>query len=134
MELGNLLENFKTDIMGTLTSQFDALETKKRQEEEDATLQIFCPKCRKRHHLKEFPFNTIIVCALWTEKHSTESFLALPEIQVIYKIRTEAGNKYYAPKIPCPTCPQNDYPDFVYQNLAYYYPMQPTWNPQAWPN
>ena len=28
-ELGNLLENFKTDILGTLSSQFDALKTKK---------------------------------------------------------------------------------------------------------
>ena len=30
MEIGNILENFKTDILGTLTSQFDALNTKKR--------------------------------------------------------------------------------------------------------
>ena len=30
-ELGNLLENFKTNILGTLSSQFDGLKTKKRQ-------------------------------------------------------------------------------------------------------
>ena len=42
IELENLLENFKTDILGTLSSQFDALKTKKRQEEEDiAALHIF---------------------------------------------------------------------------------------------
>ena len=134
MELGKLLENFKTDIMGTLTSQFDALETKKRQEEEDATLQIFCPKCRKRHPLKECPLNTIVVCALCTKKHSTESCLALPKIQPIYKISTEASEQSYAPKRPWPPRPQNQYPDSAYQNPAYYYPMQPTWNPQACPN
>ena len=33
MELENLLENFKTDILGTLNSQFDSMKTKKRQEE-----------------------------------------------------------------------------------------------------
>ena len=30
MEIGNLLENFKTYILGTVTSQFDVLKTKKR--------------------------------------------------------------------------------------------------------
>ena len=30
VELGNLLENFKTDILGAMGSQLDALQTKKR--------------------------------------------------------------------------------------------------------
>ena len=63
MDIGNLLENFKIDILGTLTSQFDAMETNKRQEEEDhATLHMFCPKCRKIHPLKECPLNTVSIC------------------------------------------------------------------------
>ena len=134
MKIGKILENFKTDIPGTLTSQFDSLKTKKRQEEEDATLQIFCPKCRKRHPLKECPLNTIGVCALCTEKNSTESLPALPEIQDIYKLSIEAGEQSYAPRRPWPPHPQNQYLDPAYQNPAYYYPMQPTWNPQSWPN
>jgi hypothetical protein len=32
-KIGNLLENFKTKLMGTLSSQFDSFHTKKIQEE-----------------------------------------------------------------------------------------------------
>ena len=35
VELGNLLENFKTDILGTLSSQLDTIKFKKKQEEEN---------------------------------------------------------------------------------------------------
>ena len=34
VELGNLLENFKTDILGAMGSQLDALQAKKRKDEE----------------------------------------------------------------------------------------------------
>ena len=103
MEIGNLLETFKTDILGTLTSQFDVLKTKKRQEEEDhETLHIFCPKSRKMHPLKECPLNTVVICALSTEKNPTENCPALPEIQALYKIGNQAGEASYAPRRPCP--------------------------------
>ena len=34
VELGNLLENLKTDILGAIGSQLDALQDKKRKDEE----------------------------------------------------------------------------------------------------
>ena len=34
VKLGNLMENFKTDILGAMGSQLDALQAKKRQDEE----------------------------------------------------------------------------------------------------
>jgi hypothetical protein len=34
IELGNLLENFKTDILSTISNQLDTLKLKKKQEEE----------------------------------------------------------------------------------------------------
>ena len=34
VELGNLLENFKTNILGEMGSQLDALQSKKRKDEE----------------------------------------------------------------------------------------------------
>ena len=34
IELGNLLENLKTNILGAIGSQLDALQAKKRKEEE----------------------------------------------------------------------------------------------------
>ena len=96
-ELGNLLENFKIDILGTLSSQFDALKTKRWQEEEDiTTLHISCPKCRKRHPLKECPINIISVCALCSDKHPTDNCPSLPELQALYKINNEPMDQSYA--------------------------------------
>ena len=51
MEIGNLLENFKTNILGTMGSQLDALQAKKRQDEERAAMSIFFPGCRTKHPL-----------------------------------------------------------------------------------
>jgi len=51
VELGNLLENFKTDLLGTIGSQLDTLNIKRKQEEENPILSIFFPKCRKKHPL-----------------------------------------------------------------------------------
>ena len=41
MDIGNLLEGFKNDILSSLSSQLDALQAKKRKEEEDQYLAIF---------------------------------------------------------------------------------------------
>ena len=41
IELGNLLENFKTNILGVVGSSLDALQSKKRKEEEHARMSIF---------------------------------------------------------------------------------------------
>jgi hypothetical protein len=43
-KLGNLLENFKTNILITISNQLDTLKLKKKQEEEVA-LAIFCHRC-----------------------------------------------------------------------------------------
>jgi hypothetical protein len=40
-EIGNLLENFKTDILGTLTTQLDVLQVKQKQAEAEQSLAIF---------------------------------------------------------------------------------------------
>ena len=45
MELGNLLENFNTNILGAMGSRLDALQAKKRQDEEREAMSIFCPRC-----------------------------------------------------------------------------------------
>ena len=41
IELGNLLENFKTEILSTLSSQLDMFQVKKKQEEEKVVVYIF---------------------------------------------------------------------------------------------
>ena len=61
-KLGNLLENFKTDILGTLSSQIDSMNIKKKFEDE--ALTIFCSRCKKRHPLKNCPLNVVSLCGL----------------------------------------------------------------------
>ena len=43
-EIGNLLEEFKENLLSTLGTQIDTLKAKKRQEEEDQIMVVFCPK------------------------------------------------------------------------------------------
>ena len=68
-EIGNLLEEFKTDLLSTLGNQIDTLKAKKKQEDEDQIMGIFCPKCQKKHALKDCPLENIQVCAFCTENH-----------------------------------------------------------------
>ena len=68
-EIGNLLEEFKTDLLSTLGTQIDTLKAKKRQEEEDQMMVVFSPKCRKKHALKDCPLENIQVCAFCTKNH-----------------------------------------------------------------
>jgi hypothetical protein len=42
IELGNLLENFKTNILHTISSQLNTMQIKRKQEEENVVLSIFC--------------------------------------------------------------------------------------------
>ena len=51
-KLGNLLENFKSDIIGTLSLWLDTLQIKKNQEEVNANFSIFFSRCRKKHALR----------------------------------------------------------------------------------
>lgn len=70
-EFGNLLENFKIDILGTVKTQLDVMQAKKKQAEAEQNLEIFYPKCRKKHSHKESPLDAVQVCAICTKDHST---------------------------------------------------------------
>ena len=51
-EFGNMLDEFKTDILGSLSEQLDTLKIQHKQKAETDALAIFCPKCRKKHALR----------------------------------------------------------------------------------
>jgi hypothetical protein len=72
VELGNLFENFKTDLLSTLNSQFDTLKAKKKQEEQESILSIFCSKCRNKHPLRDYSLDNIQLCGFCLETHSIE--------------------------------------------------------------
>jgi hypothetical protein len=41
-EVGNILENFKTNILNTLTTQLNVIQVKQKKEEAEQSLAIFC--------------------------------------------------------------------------------------------
>lgn len=71
-ELGNLFEDFKTDLLSTLRNKIDTLKTNKRQDEQKQKLSIFCPKCRWKHALKECPLDNVQICGFCIENHDTK--------------------------------------------------------------
>ena len=50
IELGNHLENFKPDILGTISAWIDSINIKKKFEDE--ALAIFSSRCKKKHFVK----------------------------------------------------------------------------------
>ncbi len=95
MEIGNLFENFKTYMLGTLTTQLDVLQAKQKQMEAEQNLAIFCPRCRKKHSHKECPLDTVQTCAICTRDHSTENCPSLPGLKVVYKEAEEEPEAVY---------------------------------------
>jgi len=96
VELGNLLENFKTDILGTLTTQLDIVQAKQKQMEAEQNLAIFCPRCRRKHSHKECPLDTVQTCAICTKDHLTESCPSLPGLKAVYKeVEEEPESAYF---------------------------------------
>jgi len=73
-KIGNLLEDFKTDILRTLTMQFNITQAKQKKAQAEQNLAIFCSRCKKKHNHKECLLDTIQVCAICTKDHSIESY------------------------------------------------------------
>jgi hypothetical protein len=117
------LENFKTDILGTIGSQLDTLKSRKNQEEENATMCIFCPRCRRKHSSREFPLENISVCGFCIEDHPTKKCPSLPDLLAIY-ISGDHGEYYYAPRMPWKPRSQPTYHDLPPQVPPYYQQTQ----------
>jgi hypothetical protein len=49
VEISNLFDNFKTDILRNLTTQLDVLQVKEKQVEVKKALAVFFPKCKDKH-------------------------------------------------------------------------------------
>jgi len=137
-EIGILLEEFKTDLLSTLGNQIDTLKSKKKQEDEDQIMAIFCPKFRKRHALKDCPLENIQVCAFCTENHD---ILNCSKVKVLQNCNMAANaemeNVYYMgakrPWQPRPA-PQGMFPNqnlqFLVNDQMY---VQNSWNvPMPW--
>ena len=84
VEIGNILENFKTDMMSSISSQMDVMREKKKQVAEDLVLGMFFPKCRKKHHLKECPLDKEEVCGLCKLEHDFKDCPSLPKAKEVF--------------------------------------------------
>lgn len=76
-ELGNLFEYFKIDLLSTLGNQIETLKEKKRQDEQEQDLSIFCPKCRHKHALKECPLDNVQIFGFCIENHDTKDCIKM---------------------------------------------------------
>lgn len=121
VELGNLLENFKTDLISTIGSQIDTLKSRKRQEEKNEVLSIFCPKCRNKHPLNECPFDIIDVYGICAKIHLMKNFPKIEKLKAINKKEGETKKSIYyvapprSPSQPKPTVmSSNTKPQFSY--------------------
>ena len=72
--LENKMENIKTEIMNTVSKQIDPFKFHKKLAEEQESLSIYCPKCRKKHLLRECPIDLKVVnnCVICAGKHPTK--------------------------------------------------------------
>lgn len=68
-DIDTLLEEFKKNILGTLSSKLDVFQTKHRQFEEDKVLGVFCPWCRHKHPTKECSLKVVELCVLCDKDH-----------------------------------------------------------------
>jgi hypothetical protein len=94
-EVGNLLENFKTYIMSTMTTQLDVLQAKQKKTEVEQTLAIFFHRCRRKHGPRDFPLDVVRVCAICTKYHNTKQFPSLPGLKPFFREAEEETETLY---------------------------------------
>jgi len=81
----NMLEEFKSEMLQTLTLQIDTMQIKWKQGEVERSLAIFCPRCIRRYPRNECPLNLIEICSVCEENQSTNKYPSLPGLKVVYQ-------------------------------------------------
>ena len=89
-EIGNILDEFKTDILGSLSEQLNTLKIQNKQKTKDDALAIFFPKCRKKHALREYPLDAKIVetCMIYLERHETKGCPSISGLKAVFQEET----------------------------------------------
>jgi len=82
-EIGNLLHDFKSEMLQTLALQLDTMNIRGKQEESERFLAIFCPRCTGWHPRNECPLNCIEIFSYYEDNHSGEKFPSLPRLKAI---------------------------------------------------
>lgn len=81
------MDNMKIEIMNTVSKQIDSLKFQQKLVEEQESLFIFCPKCRKKHLLRECPIDVkgTNKCEICTENHATEKCPSIPRLKAVFE-------------------------------------------------
>lgn len=80
-----MLEDFKREMLHTFSLQMDTMKIKRKQEEEERALAIFCPRCTKRHPRNECPLNVIEFCYVCEGNYATYKCPSLSGLKVVYQ-------------------------------------------------
>lgn len=83
--MGIFLDNFKTDILGSLSEQLDNLKIQNKKKTKNDALSIFCPKCRKKHALRECPLHSLEFCVICAKNHNTKEWHSIPGLKVVFQ-------------------------------------------------
>jgi hypothetical protein len=94
-EIGNLLEDFKTEMLSSFASQMDTLQIKKKQAEAEAALSIFCSQCRDKHPRRECPLDRKPICTICDKDHDTQNCPSLPGIKAALQPTDEEAEAVY---------------------------------------
>ena len=84
-EIGNMLEDFKSEMLQTLALQMDTMNIKRKQEEQERALAIFFPRCTRRHPRNECPLKSIEIFSIYEENHSRDKCPSFPGLKVVYQ-------------------------------------------------
>ena len=74
--------------MSSISLEIDVLRVKQKKVVEDLTLGVFCPRCRKKHPLKECLLNKVEVCQLCALNHDTKECPSLPQVKLVLQAST----------------------------------------------
>ena len=75
-------------MMSSISSEIDVMREKQKQAVEDLTLGVFCPRCRKKHPLKECPLDKVEVFRLCELNHDIKEFPSLPQVKAFLQAST----------------------------------------------
>ena len=83
-EIGNMMEDFKSEMLQMLALHMDTMHIRRKQEESEIALAILYPIRTKRHLRNEFPFNSIEIFSVCEENHSINKCPSLHGPKVVY--------------------------------------------------
>ena len=103
-ELGNLLDNFKIDILQSLSEKIGTLKIQNKKKDKNVAFSIFSPKCRKKHVLRECPLDlkSIETCVICAKNHDTKECSSVPSLKAVYQeqVPNQVDSVYFISKIP----------------------------------